>query len=60
MRTSMKTKETTIWIMAPVLAISIGFLVLNAAADPYPKPFLVFLVVVADWSDGTPAGKHND
>jgi len=23
-------------------------------------PILVFLVVVADWSDGTPAGKHND
>ena len=31
--------KTTIWIMAPVLAISIGFLVPNAAAqpDPYPK-----------------------
>src|SRR5215470_3422893 len=39
MRTPMKTKERTIWIMAPVLAISIGFLVPNAAAqsDPYPK-----------------------
>src|SRR5215510_14644506 len=38
-RTAMKTKERTIWIMAPVLAISIGFLVPNAAAqsDPYPK-----------------------
>ena len=23
-------------------------------------PILVFLVGVADWSDGTPAGKHND
>jgi len=23
-------------------------------------PILVFLVMVADWSDGTPAGKHND
>jgi hypothetical protein len=23
-------------------------------------PILVFLVVVADWSDGTPAGKHDD
>jgi len=35
----MKTKERTIWIMAPVLAISIGFLAPNAAAqsDPYPK-----------------------
>jgi len=35
----MKTKERTIWIMAPVLAISIGFLVPNAVAqsDPYPK-----------------------
>jgi hypothetical protein len=35
----MKTKERTIWIMAPVLAISIGFLVPKAAAqsDPYPK-----------------------
>jgi hypothetical protein len=35
----MKTKERTIWILAPVLAISIGFLVPNAAAqsDPYPK-----------------------
>jgi hypothetical protein len=39
MRTPVKTKERTIWIMAPVLAISIGFLVPNAAAqsDPYPK-----------------------
>jgi hypothetical protein len=39
MRTPMKTKERTIWILAPVLAISIGFLVPNAAAqsDPYPK-----------------------
>jgi hypothetical protein len=39
MRTLMKTKERTIWIMAPVLAISIAFLVPNAAAqsDPYPK-----------------------
>lgn len=35
----MKTKERTTWIMAPVLAISFGFLVPNAAAqsDPYPK-----------------------
>lgn len=35
----MKTMERTIWIMAPVLAISIGFLVPNSAAqsDPYPK-----------------------
>src|SRR5262249_44273506 len=35
----MKTKERTVWIMAPVLAISIGFLVPNATAqsDPYPK-----------------------
>ena len=39
MRTPMKTKERTIWIMAPVLAISIGFLVPNATtqSDPYPK-----------------------
>ena len=39
MRTPMKTMERTIWIMAPVLAIGIGFLVSNAAAqsDPYPK-----------------------
>jgi hypothetical protein len=29
----MKTKEKTIWIMAPVLAISIGFLMPNAAAN---------------------------
>ncbi len=35
----MKTKKRTIWIMAPVLAISIGFLLPNATAqsDPYPK-----------------------
>ena len=35
----MKTRERSIWIVAPVLAISIGFLVPNAAAqaDPYPK-----------------------
>src|SRR5215470_2806515 len=35
----MKTKERTIRIIAPVLAISIGFFVPNAAAqsDPYPK-----------------------
>ena len=39
MRTPLKTKERTIGIMALVLAISIGFLVPNAAAqsDPYPK-----------------------
>ena len=39
MSTPIKTKARTIWIMAPVLAISIGFLVPNAAAqtDPYPK-----------------------
>src|SRR5258708_21057529 len=39
MRTPMKTKERTIWIMAPVLAISIGCLVPNAIAqsNPYPK-----------------------
>jgi len=39
MRTPMKAKARTIWIMAPVLAMSIGFLVPNAAAqsDPYPK-----------------------
>lgn len=29
----MKTKERTIWIMAPVLAISVGFLVPKAAAQ---------------------------
>ena len=35
----MKTKERTIWIVASLLSISIGFLVPNAAAqsDPYPK-----------------------
>jgi len=39
MSTPRKAMKTTIWIMAPVLAISIGFLVPNAAAqpDPYPK-----------------------
>src|SRR5258706_3834210 len=39
MRMPMKTKKRTIWIMAPVLAISIGFLLPNATAqsDPYPK-----------------------
>jgi len=39
MRTPLKTKERTIGIMALVLAIRIGFLVPNAAAqsDPYPK-----------------------
>ena len=38
MRTPPKTKERTIWLMVPALAISIGFLVPNAAAqsDPYP------------------------
>jgi hypothetical protein len=30
-----------------------------AAARGLP-PILVFLVLVADWSDGTHAGKHND
>jgi hypothetical protein len=29
----MKTKERTLWIMAPMLAISIGFLVPIAAAQ---------------------------
>jgi hypothetical protein len=35
----MKTKERTMWFLAAVLAISISFLVPNAAAqsDPYPK-----------------------
>jgi hypothetical protein len=35
----MKTSEKTIWLMASTLAIGIGFLVPNAAAqsDPYPK-----------------------
>jgi hypothetical protein len=35
----MKTNEKTIWNMAVVLAVSIGFLVSSAAAqsDPYPK-----------------------
>ncbi len=35
----MKTKKRTIWIMAPVLAVSIGFLLPNATAQsgPYPK-----------------------
>ena len=39
MRTPSKTMKRAIWIMAPVLAISIGLLVPNAAAqpDPYPK-----------------------
>jgi hypothetical protein len=39
MKTPTKTKKRTIWLMPPVLAISIGFLVSNAAAqsDPYPK-----------------------
>jgi hypothetical protein len=39
MRTPSKTMKRAIWIMAPVLAISIGFLVPNAAAqsDPYEK-----------------------
>jgi hypothetical protein len=34
----MRTKERAIWLMVPVLAISIGFLVPNAGAqsDPYP------------------------
>ena len=39
MRTPSKTMKRAIWITAPVLAISIGLLVPNAAAqpDPYPK-----------------------
>ena len=39
MRTSMKTKERTISIMAPVLAITLGFPVPNAPAqsEKYPK-----------------------
>ena len=39
MRTPSKTMKRAIWIMAPVLAINIGLLVPNAAAqpDPYPK-----------------------
>ncbi|HTS34929.1 MAG TPA: hypothetical protein VMH04_04595 [Candidatus Solibacter sp.] len=38
-KTPTKTKERTIWIIAPVLAISIGLVVPNAAAQkgPYPK-----------------------
>lgn len=39
MRAAMKTNGRTIWIIAPALAISIGFLMPNARAqsDPYPK-----------------------
>jgi hypothetical protein len=39
MKTPMETNETTIWIIAPVLATIISFIVPNAAAqsDPYPK-----------------------
>jgi hypothetical protein len=39
MMTPMKTKERAIWIVVSVLAISVGLLVPNAAAqtDPYPK-----------------------
>jgi len=39
MMTPTKTKERMIWIMSPVLAISLGLLVPNATAqsDPYPK-----------------------
>src|SRR5258708_5070258 len=50
MRTPMKTKERTIWIMAPVLAISIGFLVPNAIAqsNPYPKMAPIDQYLMAD------------
>ena len=39
LRSPIKTSERTIWIMASVLAISVGFLIPNAAAQPdsYPK-----------------------
>jgi hypothetical protein len=39
MRMPMNAKERTIWVVAPVLALSIGFLVQNSAAqsDSYPK-----------------------
>lgn len=39
MRTLVKTKEKVIWITTSMLAISIGFIAPNAAAqsDPYPK-----------------------
>lgn len=39
MKTPMKTKQRTLWIVAPLLAAILGFLVPNAAAqsDPYPK-----------------------
>lgn len=36
MRTPMKTKERTIWIIAPVLAIGIGLVVPNAAVQTDP------------------------
>jgi len=38
LRSPIKTSERTIWIMASVLAISVGFLIPNAAAQPDPYP----------------------
>jgi len=46
---------------SPVLSVNYWYI----SGDLYPKlktfpPMSVFLVVVDKWSDGTPAGKHND
>ncbi len=50
MRMLMTTKKRTMWIMAPLLAISIGFLLPNATAqsDPYTKMAPVDQYFMAD------------
>ena len=46
---------------SPVMAAPYWFFFSNDPADMKGlPPILVFLVGVADWSDGTTAGKHND
>lgn len=46
---------------SPVMSAPYWFFFSKELSDTQGlPPILVFLVGVADWSDGTPAGKHND
>jgi len=45
---------------SPVMSAPYWFFSSNASQMKGLPPIVVFLVPVADWSDGTPAGQHND
>jgi hypothetical protein len=45
---------------SPVMGAPYWFLAPAELQGKGLPPILVFLVPVADWADGTPAGSHND